>query len=141
VGLFKKAIFGVVAFVVIIVGLTYFTTRGASKVADEFIGYVQAVDSDSAFNLMSVEGKNSGTKEQFDKLIDRIGPILNGEVSKNGVGISAGSGQDTVSTINYKIPGSDGVTYIVEMKLVKENDTWKVLSIKSNPESSVNNNQ
>jgi len=134
-GLFKKIILGVIAFFVIVGGFTYFTTKGASEAADKFVSYVQSVDAGSAFELLSTEGKNSGSREQFDTFVSRVGPVLNGEVSKSGVGISAGTGRDTVSTINYRIPGSDGKTYLIKVELVKEDGEWKVLSFDSSAES------
>lgn len=134
-GLLKKLVMGIIAFFVIIIGFTYFTTRGASEAADKFIGYVQTSDADSAFDLLSVEGKKVGSKEDFTSFIEEIGPAIKGELSNNGVGVSAGTGEETVSTIKYKIKGDNGNEYVAVVELVKEEGEWKVLSFDSDPAS------
>lgn len=130
-GTVKKVILGFVVVVAAIIGFTYYTTAGASKAADEFLGYVQAVDSDSAYSLLSTDAKESGTRESFDLFVVKVGPVLSGSVSKDGVGVSAGTGQETVSTVKYKIQGTDGKTYMVVIELVKEDGKWRVLNFDS----------
>jgi hypothetical protein len=113
------------------VSLSYFATKDAVAVADQFINNIQKVKPYEAYEQLSSKAKEVVSSEDLTTVIEKIGPILNGEVSKEGREISTGTDEDTISTITYKIPGSDGDTYIVVINLVKEDGKWKVLNFDS----------
>jgi len=136
--LLKKVIIAVVAFFVIIFAYTYFATAAAVKVADEFVGYIQDAKPAEAYDLFSKQAKEVVPQDQFAELVSQISPILNGEKKIISRAISDGTSQETASKITYKIPGSDGDTYVMEVQLLKEDGEWMVLNFETFTEENYN---
>jgi hypothetical protein len=127
----KKILFGIIAFVVIIFGLAFFFTKGASEAADQIIGDLQAGNCTEVYNVTSQGFKDQTSSDVWDENCQRISPILAGEPEKLGVEVSAESGQDSTSNVSYKIKGTDDVTYIVELVMAQEGGQWHLVGLNS----------
>jgi len=130
----KIVLLAVGGFVAIVVGLgvLFFTaSSGATKVSDEFLNAMQAGDGATAYNLFSSKAKKQLPKEESIGVIGQIGAILNTEEKKVSTNVSAETGSDTEAVVVYEIEGTDGVTYMFAVTLVKEDGQWKVLNFDS----------
>lgn len=131
----KKIILWVVGIaVVFIVGMFLIVqsaTSGATAASDEFVNALQAGDGQTAYNLFSTEAQAEVPEDQFIAVVDQIGPILNTEESKTSTSVSGETGSAATAEVVYEIEGTDGVTYVFAVNLIKEDGEWKVLNFDS----------
>ncbi len=130
----KIVLAGIAGFAAVVIGLIFlfFTaSSGAAKISDEFLNAMQAGDGSTAYSLFSSKAKEKVPQEEFIGVIGQIGSILNTEEKKISTNISAETGSDTEAVVVYEIEGTDGVTYMFAITLVKEDGQWKVLNFDS----------
>lgn len=122
---------GIVGFVVVMGVIFYMASSGATKASDEFLNAMQAGDGTTAYSLFSAEAKEIVPEDEFIAAVDQAGPILDTEERKVSTNVSAESDSDTEALVVYEIDGTDGVTYIFAVNMVKEDGDWKVLRFDS----------
>lgn len=131
----KKIIgYVVVAFVVVVVGVTFFVnsaTKAPVAASNEFLNAIQSGDASRAYSLFTTEAKATVTADQFDAIVKQVGPILNTSEKMTNKKVNASTGSAATSEVVYEIKGTDGKTYKFTVNLTKENDTWKVLNFTS----------
>lgn len=130
----KIMLFVVAGFVALIVGmgiLFFSASSGATKASDEFLNALQAGEGATAYNLFSTDAMEIVPEDQFIAVVDQIGPILNTEEKKISTEISAETGSDTEALVVYEIEGTDDLTYVFAITMVKEDGEWKVLNFDS----------
>lgn len=131
----KKIIgYVIVAFVVVVVGLTFFVnsaTKAPVAASNQFLNAIQASDAATAYSLFSTAAKTAVPADQFDAVVAQVGPILNASEKMTSKKVNASTGSATTSEVVYEIPGTDGKTYSFTVNLTKENDVWKVLNFAS----------
>lgn len=131
----KKIIgYVVVAFVVLVVGLTFFVnsaTKAPVAVSNQFLNAIQASDGTTAYSFFSTAAKAAVPADQFDALVQQAGPILNTSEKMTNKKVDAATGSAATSEVVYEIKGTDGKTYKFTVNLTKENELWKVLNFTS----------
>lgn len=124
----------IAAIVVVVVGLTFFVnsaTKAPVAVSNQFLNAVQASDATTAYSLFSTAAKAAVPSDQFDAVVQQVGPILNASEKMTSKKVNASTGSASTSEVVYEIPGTDGKTYSFTVNLTKENDVWKVLNFAS----------
>ncbi len=131
----KKIIgYVVVAFVIVIVGLTFFVnsaTKAPVAASNQFLNAIQAGDATMAYALFATAAKAAVPVDQFDTLVKQAGPILNGNEKMTSKKVDAATGSAATAEVVYEIPGTDAKTYKFTVSLTKENDVWKVMNFTS----------
>jgi len=131
----KKIIgYVLVAFVVLVVGLTFFVnsaTKAPVAVSNQFLNAIQASDATTAYSLFSTPAKAAVPSDQFDALVKQAGPILNTSEKMTSKKVNGSTGSAATSEVVYEIKGTDGKTYKFTVNLTKEGDVWKVLNFTS----------
>lgn len=131
----KKLIIKVALVIVVLVLALWlvvgYTSSGAVKVGDAFISNLQNLKATEAYALFTKQAATTVTPEQFKEIVDRVGPILSGIPKKTGKEIGTNAETGAQSTITYEIAGSDNLTYVITITLVKEDDAWKILNFES----------
>ncbi|MDP1712126.1 MAG: DUF4864 domain-containing protein [Candidatus Nanopelagicaceae bacterium] len=135
----KKIIgYVVLAFVVVIVGVTLLTnsaTKEPVKVSNQFLNAMQTGDASEAYGLFSSAAKEAVPSDQFDAVVAQAGPILNTEEKMTNKSVKAETGSASTAEVVYEIKGTDGKTYNVTISLIKEGDVWKVQNFDSKMKS------
>lgn len=137
----KIVLFVVAGFVALIVGAGVFffvASSGATKASDEFLNALQAGDTTSAYQMFSTRALEVVPEEDFIAVVEQIGPILNTEERKTSTNVFTETGSDTETYVVYEVDGTDDITYVVGITMVKENGEWKVLNFDSEAKSEEN---
>lgn len=124
----------IAAIVVVVVGLTFFVnsaTKAPVAVSNQFLNALQASDATTAYSLFSTAAKAAVPSDQFDAVVQQVGPILNASEKMTSKKVNASTGSASTSEVVYEIPGTDGKPYSFTVNLTKENDVWKVLNFAS----------
>ncbi|MDO8265578.1 MAG: DUF4878 domain-containing protein [Candidatus Saccharibacteria bacterium] len=127
-----------IGIVVVIGGLVIFTmqaTSAAVKVSNQFLNAMQAGDGATAYSLFSSEAKDSVDSDEFETVVDQVGPILNTKEKIVERSIEAETGESSKATIVYDIKGTDDKNYKVAVELTKEDGNWKVLNFDSDEDN------
>jgi uncharacterized membrane protein YvbJ len=132
----KKKVFVVlgalVGVFIVLVIIANTATQGVVTASNTMVNAIQASDADAAYGMLSTGAKETISEADFDAVIAQIGPILNTEEKMISKEVAAETGQTSSGKVSYEIKGTDGITYIFDVNLVKENDIWKVLNFDSN---------
>jgi uncharacterized membrane protein YvbJ len=124
----------VAAIVVVAVGLTFFVnsaTKAPVAVSNQLLNAIQAGDATTAYSLFSTAAKAAVPSDQFDAVVQQVGPILIASEKMTSKKVNASTGSASTSEVVYEIPGTDGKTYSFTVNLTKENDVWKVMNFAS----------
>lgn len=129
--LWQKIVAGaVVAFVVLFI-IINLATSGVTKVSNEFLKDMQNKNADGAYSLLTKEAAAATDKDQFKKVVDQAGPILNTKAKMTSKEASGETGKAGTGKVVYEIKGTDGITYNITINLQKEDGKWKVLNFES----------
>jgi len=121
----------VVAVFIMLVMITNSATNGAVSASNQMVNAIQAKDADLAYSLLTTEAKTTVTKEEFNAIVEQIGPILNSDEKMVTKSVNAETGKPATGNVKYEIQGNDGITYTFEINLQKEGDNWKVVNFDS----------
>lgn len=123
--LWKKILIGVGIFILLVVGLSFSATSGIVDVAEKQLNLIGSGDMKGAYALTSQEFQRSVTYDNF------LAYVNNYVVLKNYKDHSFSSReiQGATGTISGTLTATDGTVTPVEYQLIKENDTWKILSL------------
>ena len=127
--LWKKIVLGIVLFFVAVFGLATCATSGLGKVVDHHFAAVRAGDLIAAYSDLSVAARQQTSMDAFKAMLQATPALTHVTGSswdtreiKNGEGHLAGMLElDT----GGKLP--------IEVRLVKENDQWKILAYNVKP--------
>ncbi|MDO8591746.1 MAG: DUF4878 domain-containing protein [bacterium] len=129
--LWQKIVAGaVVAFVALFI-IVNMATSGVAKVSNEFLKDIQNKNADGAYSLLTKDAAAATPKDQFQKMVDQAGPILNTTAKMTSKEAAGETGSAATGKVVYEIKGTDGVTYNVTINLQKEDGNWKVLNFES----------
>lgn len=129
--LWKKIVLIGLAIIAVLIFVIYSATSGVVKVSNEFVNDVQASNTDAAYSLFSREAAAATSKDTLKTVIDRSAPILNTQEKMTSREVSGETGKAGTGTVTYEIKGTDGKTYTLTVKLIKEDGNWKVLAFQS----------
>lgn len=122
--------FGVfVVAIVAIISLALYATKGIVEVADQQLAALRAGDYPQAYSYTSKDFQNSTPLAKFQAFVEAYPSLKNNESSS----FSSRKMENDVGTLEGTLKSKDGGVTPVVYKLVKENDTWKILSITVNP--------
>ena len=122
------------AIVVVAIALTFFVdsaTKAPVAASNSFLNAVQIGDASAAYSLFSSEAKAAVPSDQFNAVVNQVGPILSAQEKMTSKKVNAQTGSASTAEVVYEIPGTDGKTYSFTVSLTKEGETWKVLNFVS----------
>lgn len=121
-GKVMKIILSILIFIIAIVFLAFYFTKGISGVAREQLEAIRAGDITTAYSFTSKAFQNETSVDKYTKFIDQF-PILR---NYQDVTFTERKVENGFGSLNGIIEGSDGSKMKIEFQLVKENDTWKI---------------
>ena len=126
--LWKKILIGVGVFIVLIVWIAFAATSGATKVVKKELNLLKSGDLKGAYALTSVDFQKSTSYDKFLAFLDAY-PSL-----KNNAGHTFAKREieNGIATITGTLKSKDGAITPIEIKLVKEKEGWKILSLNLN---------
>lgn len=125
-----RILIGFALFVIALIALAFFATRGVSNAADDFIAQLQAGECAAIFEDTSTTFRAQTNEAQWLSVCETIGPILQGEPEQTNVEIQANSGGPSIGQATYMIAGTDGNDYRVILQVIDE-DGWKLDALDS----------
>lgn len=129
--LWQKIVAGAVVVLVVLFIIVNMATSGVAKVSNEFLKDMQNKNADAAYSLLTKAAAAATDKDQFKKVVDQAGPILNTTAKMTSKEASGETGNAATGKVVYEIKGTDGITYDVTVNLQKEDGKWKVLNFES----------
>lgn len=102
----------------------FMLTSGITESADRMFTALQASDVKGVQDTLAEQFKTSTEPAAFDGFVKRFGFDQVKDTSWSSRAV-----ENSVGTLNGTVTTKDGRVTPVEMKFVKENDAWKVLSI------------
>lgn len=121
----------IVAVFIVLLIVTNVATSGPAKVSNELISDIQAKNAAGAYSLLSSDAQKVVPADQFNQVVDQIGPVLSGTPKITSKEVSGQTGSAATAKVVYEINGSDGATYVITVNLTKDNGQWKVLNFDS----------
>ena len=122
----KKVLLGIGAFIVIVIVLAFYLTKGAADAAHTQLAAIRAGDAARAYALTSRAFQKDTSFEDFRKFITSFPPFASNESASfpersvdNGVGLLRGH-----------LVARNGTRTPVEYRLVKEDGEWRVEGVK-----------
>lgn len=119
-----------VALIITAAIVTAGATKAPQKVSDTFVNNFQSSNTKAAYDLTSDSFKTATSQEQLEKLIQRVGPVVQGEEKVIGRSIQKASGKSTTAVIVYSVNTLNGTKYI-KVGLQKNGDVWQVVNFRS----------
>ena len=129
--LWQKIVAGAVVAAIVLVIIVNMATSGVAKVSNEFLKDIQNKNADAAYSLLTKDAAAVTGKDQFKKVVNQAGPILNTKTNMTSKEVSGETGKAGTGKVVYEIKGTDGITYEVTINLQKEDGKWKVLNFES----------
>ena len=129
--LWQKIVAGAVVAAVVLVIIVNMATSGVAKVSNQFLKDIQNKNADAAYSLLTKDAAAVTGKDQFKKVVNQAGPILNTKTNMTSKEVSGETGKAGTGKVVYEIKGTDGITYEVTINLQKEDGKWKVLNFES----------
>jgi len=129
----KLAVIGgsiVAVFAALIIIVTV-ATSAPVKVSNDLVSDIQSKNGAAAYALFSKQAKSVVTEAQLTAAVNQIGPILSGKPDMKSKEIKGETGSAASAKVVYDIKGSDGITYVFTVNLVKEDSSWKILNFDS----------
>ena len=127
---FKKIMTGIgilFAIAALIVGISFYATRGLVQTVYNQLSALQMEDIEKAYSYTSKEFQAATSLDVFKRFVEQY-PALgnNRHVFFNHREISGNTG-----TIKGTLESKDGIATEVEYRLIRENNEWKILSIRA----------
>lgn len=121
----------VIGVFIVLVILVNAATSAPVKISNDLVSDVQSKNSTAAYSLFSSAAKQAVTQEQLTAAVDQIGPILSGKPDMQSKEVNGQTGSAASAKVIYNIKGTDGITYVFTVNLVKDSGNWKVLNFDS----------
>jgi hypothetical protein len=121
----------VVALFIILLIVANAATSASVKVSNSLVSNIQSGNAAAAYALMSAGAQEATSTSDFKAAVDQIGPILAGKPDMQSKEVSGETGTAATAKVVYEIQGTDSLTYIFTVNLIKENGEWKVLNFES----------
>ena len=116
---------GLAVFIAIVVAIVFYATSGVIDAIDRHLALLKAGDVPTAYEETSEAFRSATTLEGFVAFIDAH-PLLK-EIEDHS--FSSREIKNGVGHVSGKLTTGTGGVLPVEYRLVKENETWKILSI------------
>ncbi len=127
--MWKKILIGAVVVIAAAIGAAFYFTSGLSEPVDRQIAALQRGDLRAAYSETSMAFQENTSFEDFSKFI-KANPIL---TKITGHTFTSRKIENGIGYLSGKLTTESGGVQPVAYRLVKENDTWKILGIDFNP--------
>jgi hypothetical protein len=124
-----KVVLGIFVFIVFVVVLALWATSGLGEVVDRHFASIKAGDTVAAYADLSVAARQTTSMEDFKAMLTR-NPALAQVTGASWDSREIKNGQGTLDGM-LEIQG--GGKLPIEVRLVKENDQWKILAYHVKP--------
>lgn len=128
--LWKKVLIGIAAVIVLAIGLAMFATSGLIDPVDRHFSALREGNIQAAYEETSQAFRANTSLEDYTRFIE-ANPILS-QITDHS--FSQRAVENGIGTLSGKLTSSSGGVQPVEIKLVKENDEWKILGIDFSPD-------
>jgi hypothetical protein len=122
----KKVLLGIGAFIVIVIALAFYLTKGAADAAHNQLAAIRAGDAARAYALTSRAFQKDTSFEDFKKFITSFPPFASNE----SVSFSERSVDNGVGLLRGHLVARNGTRTPVEYRLVKEDGEWRIEGVK-----------
>jgi hypothetical protein len=122
----QKVLIGVTVAVVALVSIVFWATGGITKTADDFFAAARSGDLDAAYALTSQQFREGLSQEDLARFLkaSKLDQVADTSWSSRSIQADTGTVEGSVTTTSgAKIP--------LTIKLVKEDDAWKIITIDS----------
>jgi hypothetical protein len=125
----KKVLIGIVLFIIAVVALAMFATSGLDKPVDRHFAALRAGDIVGAYSELSIAARQQTSLDDFKTMLVNTPALthVTGE-SFSSRTVSNGQGQ-----LEGTLDIEGGGKLPIEIRLVKENDAWKILAYHVTP--------
>jgi len=129
----KKVLLGIAVFIVGVVALAMFATSGLNKPVERHFAALHAGDVIGAYSELSIAARQQTSLDDFKAMLVNTPALthVTGE-SFSSRTVTNGQGQ-----LEGTLDIEGGGKLPIEIRLVKENDTWKILAYHVKPVKSM----
>jgi hypothetical protein len=124
-----KILGGVLAVIIVAVGLAFYFTAGMVGVVEKQLKFLQRGDLKGAYGLTSRDFHKTTSLEQFAAFVKQH-PSLS---QNQGHTFSTRSIENNIGTVKGSLTAKDGAVTPVEFRLVKEQGDWRILFMDVRP--------
>ena len=121
-----KILGGVVAFILLAVGLGFYFTAGVVGVVDQQLEFLRQGDIKGAYGLTSKDFQKATSLEQFTAFVKQY-PSLS---QNQGHTFTTRTIENNIGKVKGTLTAKDGAVTPVEFQLVKEQGAWRILFIR-----------
>jgi hypothetical protein len=121
-----KIMGGVIAFILLAVGLGFYFTAGMVGVVDQQLEFLRQGDIKGAYGLTSKDFQKATSLEQFTAFVKQY-PSLS---QNQGHTFTTRTIENNIGKVKGTLTAKDGAVTPVEFQLVKEQGAWRILFIK-----------
>ena len=121
-----KILGGVLAFILLAVGLGFYFTAGMVGVVDQQLELLRQGDIKGAYGLTSKDFQKATSLEQFTAFVKQY-PSLS---QNQGHTFTTRTIENNIGKVKGTLTAKDGAVTPVEFQLVKEQGAWRILFIK-----------
>jgi hypothetical protein len=125
----KKVVLGIFLFIVLVVALAMWATSGLDEVVNRHFASIRAGDTLSAYSDLSIAARQQTSMEAFSAMLTAT-PALTHVTGTSWDSREIKNGQGNLEGM-LEIEG--GGKLPIEVRLVKENDQWKILAYHVKP--------
>ncbi len=122
-----KILGGVVAFIILAVGLAFYFTAGMVGVVDKQLALLRRGDIKGAYSLTSKDFQKATSLEQFTVFVKQY-PSLS---QNQGHTFTTRTVENNIGTVKGTLTARDGAVTPVMFQLVKEQGQWRILFIEA----------
>lgn len=124
-----KILGGILAFIILAVGLAFYFTSGIVEVVEKQLALLRQGDIKGAYGLTCKDFQKATSLEQFTGFVQRY-PSLSQNQSHT---FTSRSIENNIGTVKGTLTAKDGAVTPVEFQLVKEQGEWRILFIEVRP--------
>jgi hypothetical protein len=121
--MWKKILLGILAFIILVVVLSFWLTSGMSDVANKQLDALRKGDINTAYSLTSKAFHDDTSLDKFQLFMDKYPAFKNNREASWGSRQVSGNTGVLVGTLT----ANDGTAMQVEYHFIKENNEWKIL--------------
>jgi len=124
-----KILGGVVAFIILAVGLAFYFTAGMVGVVEKQLELLRQGDIKAAYTLTSKDFQKATSLDRFTAFVKNYSSLSQNQ----GHTFTTRSIENNIGTVKGTLTAKDGAVTPVKFQLVKEQGEWRILFIEVRP--------
>ena len=124
----KKVVLGIVIFIVLVIALAMWATSGLVEPVQKHFAALRSGDVVAAYSELSVAARQQTSLEDFKKMVTAM-PAL---THVTGESFSTRENNNGEGRLEGVLELEGGGKLPIQIRLVKENDAWKILAYQTN---------